>query len=235
MSNRVSLYVAAGEDLQAVRGLAKRELATSRNVKSDWTREEVTAAWRNILVHLNELKKVPPNGLILFASSEGVEVIDPPVPNRSNIYRCGSDFFREPLDTMQDEAAGPKYGMILIDNNEATVAWFRGETVIPLWHDFSGIQGKHRMGGQSSSRFSRGHEEERKQWWRKIADVAKQSLLPLEATKLLIAGPGFIKRDLIDDHVLDYRFSILAIVDAEYVDDVAGPREAISRWKTEPR
>ena len=232
MTNRVSLYIAAGSDLQAVRNLAKREQAASRNVKSDWVRTEVVAAWRNILVFLNELAEIPEKGLILFSSSEGVEAIEPPVPNRSNIYRCGSDFYREPLDAMADEASGEKTGMILIDNAEATVAWFRGETAVPLWHDFSGIQGKHRMGGMSSARFGRGHEEQRKQWWRKVADVASQSFFSLGITRVLVAGPGFIKHDMLDDHVLDSRLTVNAVIDAEYVDDVAGPREALARWRT---
>jgi peptide chain release factor 1 len=231
MTNTVSLYIAAGSGLQHARNLAKRELAGSRSVKSDWTRTEVEAAWQQILVYLNGLREVPPKGLIIFASSGEFEVVEPPVPNRSNIYRCGSAFFREPLERMYDESAGEKTGLILIDNNEATLAWFRGETIVALWHDFSGIMGKHQMGGQSSARFQRGHEEQRKQWWRKIADVAKQSLLPLDITKLLVAGPGFIKRDMLNDGVLDYRFVVIAVVDAEYVDDVAGPREALARWK----
>jgi len=137
-----------------------------------------------------------------------------------------------PLEQLADEAAGEKYGMILIDTNEATVAWFRGETVVPLWHDFSGIMGKHGQGGQSQRRFERGHEEQRKQWWRKIAEVAKQSFLASGITKVLVCGPGFTKQDMVKDNVLDYRFQVLALVDCEYTDDVAGPREAILRWKS---
>ena len=84
MTNTVSLYLAAGSDLQHARNLAKRELAGSRSVKSDWTRTEVETAWRQILVYLNDLKEVPPKGLIIFASSSEFEVIETPVPNRSN-------------------------------------------------------------------------------------------------------------------------------------------------------
>lgn len=232
MSNRVSLYLAAGSDLQRARSLAYREMAVSQNVQDKWTRHEVIAAWRNILHYLDGLRKVPPNGLILFADSSGVEAIDPPAPCRSNIYRCGSDFYREPLDALYDEAAGPKTGLVLIDTNEATVAWFRGDTVVPLWHDFSGVMGKHQAGGMSSARFGRGHEEQRKQWWRNVADIANQSFISLGIDEIIIAGPGFIKRDMIDDRVLDYRLRVAAVVDAEYVDDVAGPREALARWRT---
>ena len=217
--------------MSAVRNLSKREQAATRNVKSDWVRSEVQAAWRNILVHLQGLRRVPENGLILFASSDGIEAIDPPVPNRSNIYRCGSDFYREPLDAMADEAAGPKTGLILIDNAEATVAWFRGETVVPLWHDYSGVIGKHRMGGASSARFQRGHEEQVKEWQRKVAEIANEAFIPLGIANVLIAGPGWRKRALIEDCVLDYRLRVIGIVDCEYVDDVAGPREALARWR----
>lgn len=229
--NKVSLYLAAGSNIQRARSLAHREMDVTSNVRNKWTRNEVTAAWRNILRHLDGLKKVPPNGLVLFADSSGVEAVEPPVPCPSNIYRCGSDFFREPLDVLRDEAAGPKTGLVLIDTNEATVAWFRGETWISLWHDFSGIMGKHGAGGQSQRRFERGHEEQRKQWWRKVADVANQSFLALGIADVIAAGPGFIKHDMLEDHILDYRLRVVAVVDAEYVDDVAGPREALARWR----
>ena len=231
MTNRVSLYIAAGSDLSAVRNLAKREQAATRNVQSDWVRTEVQGAWRNILVHLSGLQKIPPNGLVLFASSDGVEAIEPSVPNHSNIYRCGSDFDRAPLEAMADEAAGPKTGMILIDNAEATVAWFRGDTVVSLWHDYSGVMGKHSRGGMSSARFQRGHEEEAKQWQRKVAGVANDIFLPMGIRDVLVGGPGWRKHALVEDGKLDYRLMVVGIQDAEYCDDVAGPREALARWR----
>jgi len=231
MTNMVSLYVSANSDLQAIRNLAKRELVTSGNVRSDWTRTEVRAAWRNILVHLNGLRKIPLTGLVLFASSDGIEVIEPPVPCRANIYRCGSEPFREPLEAMVDEASGPKTGLILIDNAEATIAWFRGETVVVLWHDYSNVMGKHRMGGQSSARFQRGHEEQLKEWMRKVADIVNATLVPLGVIKLVVAGPGFRKQEFIKDGKVHYLLNVVAIVDCEYVDEIAGPREALARWR----
>jgi peptide subunit release factor 1 (eRF1) len=49
---------------------------------------------------------------------------------------------------------------------------------------------------------------------------------------VLMAGPGFRKREMVEDGCLDYRLRVTGIQDAEYTDDVAGPREAISRWKS---
>lgn len=231
MTNTVSLYLAAGSDLQHARNLAKRELAGSRSVKSDWTRTEVETAWRQILVYLNDLKEVPPKGLIIFASSSEFEVIEPPVPNRSNIYKCGSTFFREPLEAMYDEAAGEKTGLILIDSNGGSISWFRGDTVIPLWEEDSMVLGKHRMGGQSQARFQRGHDEQIKTWLRKVADMANQTLLPMGVTNLLVGGPAFMKHRLVEDGHLDYRFQILGFADCGYTDPIAGAREALFRWK----
>jgi len=232
VTNRISLYVAADSTLQNVKNLAKREQIASRNVQSNWTRTEVQAAWRNILTYLAGLKEIPPNGLVLFASSEGVEAIEPPTRNMSNQYKCGTDFYREPLDALRDLAQGEKYGLILIDNNEAAIAWWRGEVFVSLWHEFSGVMGKHRMGGQSQARFQRGHREQVKQWQRKVAGVANELLFQsMGITKALVAGPGFCKRELVEDRYLDYRLHVMGIVDAEYCEDVAGPREALARWK----
>lgn len=50
MTNKVSLYIAAGSDVQAVRNLIKREQVSSENVKDNWTRQQVQAALRNALV-----------------------------------------------------------------------------------------------------------------------------------------------------------------------------------------
>lgn len=231
MSNRVSLYLSAGSDLQRARSLAHREMTVTSNVQDKWTRNEVTAAWRNILRHLDGLRKVPPNGLVLFADSAGVEVIEPPVPCRSNIYRCGSDFHRGPLDALYDEAAGPKTGLVLIDGGEATVGWFRGDTFVALWHEYSYVMPKHHKGGQSSQRFQRGREEQLKEWMRKVADNANRLLIPLGIDEILIAGPAHRKAFFVEDGRLDYRLKVIGLVDCGYVDDVAGPREALARWR----
>lgn len=231
MSNTVSLYVAADSTLQAARNLIQRETVSASNVKSQWTRQETQSALRRILRYLDELREIPKNGLVLFASSSDLEIIEPPTPCRMNVYKCGSEFYKEPLMQMYDEAAGPKTGFILIDTNESTVGWYRGETFVSLWHDYSGIPGKHRMGGQSSQRFSRGHEEQRKEWWRKVADKANEIMLPLGIVDVLVGGPAHIKHDLVEDGVLDYRLRVIGFVSHGYVDDVYGPRECLEMWR----
>jgi peptide subunit release factor 1 (eRF1) len=50
MIDKVSLYIAAGSNLQAVRAMVKREQVSSGNVKDRGTRERVQSALRNILV-----------------------------------------------------------------------------------------------------------------------------------------------------------------------------------------
>jgi len=50
MTNRVSLYIAAESNLQAVKNLIKREQVSSGNVKDNWTRQQIQSALRNLLV-----------------------------------------------------------------------------------------------------------------------------------------------------------------------------------------
>lgn len=168
---------------------------------------------------------------MLFASSNGVETVVPPVPNRANIYRCGSDFYTAPLDSMRDDAAGEKTGLVLIDNSEATVAWFRGDTVVALWHGYGQAMPKTHMGGMSQRRYQRQHDEAVKAWQRQVARVANEALLPMGIREVLVAGPGFRKREMVEDGALDYRLRVIGVQDAEYTDDVAGPREALARWR----
>lgn len=228
----MSLYVPASADLQAIRNLIKKEQVSSANVKSKWVREETGTALRNILHYLNGLKTIPEKGLILFASSSGVEVIDPPVPCRISVYKCGSEFYRKPLEAMYDCSRGTWNGMILLDSKEAVVAKFRGDNITVLWYeDYSGVPPKHDMGGSSKARFQRAREEAYKQWLRKVADKANQIFLEQGVVDILLAGPGFAKDSLEKDGHIDYRLKIIGTVSCEYTDDVAGPREALSRWK----
>lgn len=231
MSNTVSFYVSANSTLQAAKNLIKRELVSASNVKSQWTRQETQAALRQILRYLDELREIPEKGLIIFASSSDLEVIEPPLPNRHNIYKCGSEFYREPLNALYDDAAGEKMGLILIDDREATVAWFRGSSVVVLWHEYGQAMPKTHMGGMSQRRYQRQHDEAVKAWQREVSDIANELFMPLGIVKVLVAGPGWRKRALVEDGKLDYRLKVIGIVDAEYVDDVAGPREALARWK----
>lgn len=231
MTNKVSLYISADSNLQQTRNMIKSEIQSAKNIQSDWTRTEVGGALRKILAQLNEMKKVPTKGIIIFASSESAELVEPPVTNYSNIYRCGSDFYKEPLKLMKDEEAGEKYGMILIDNKEATIAWFRGKSFVSLWHGDSRVMGKHSKGGQSQRRFERDHEEQLKKWQRKIADKANQIFQDMKITNIIVGGPAYRKRKFVDDNYLDYRIKVMAIVDCEYVEDVVGPRECLVRWK----
>ena len=231
MSNLVSLYISAGSDLQSVRRLIQREQVTSTNVQDRWTRQEVGSALRNLLHYLNNFKEVPPNGLILFASSSGVESIELLVPCRVNMYKCGSEFYRGPLDAMQDEAAGEKYGLIVIDNVEATIAWWRGNTIVPLWHEFGQAMPKTHMGGMSQRRYQRQHDEAVKHWQRKVSAMANEIFIPMGVRKVLVAGPGFRKNSMVDDGKLDYRIEVIGIQDCGYADEIAGPREALARWR----
>lgn len=63
----VSYYIPSGYAIQNVRTHLVNELATSQNIKSKQTRNDVQSALKSMQANLT---RVPPNGLAVFASSE---------------------------------------------------------------------------------------------------------------------------------------------------------------------
>lgn len=167
---------------------------------------------------------------MLVSTEDGLRVLPTPSRCLTTLYRCGAEPYLEPLRAMEDGARGPWLGMILIDQKEATISRFRGAVHEVLWHsDWSGVPPKHAMGGQSQHRFQANHANAVLRWLREVADRAKESFLSRGVRDLVLAGPGFCKRDLLKDGGLDYRFRVVRVVDQEYVDGVYGPRECLQR------
>lgn len=230
MTNKVSMYIRPDTDVIKLRARIKSELNSSTNIKSDWTRHEIEQALTKIQTYLSDIKEIPKKGIIIFSSSTNIELIDPPIPVRSNIYRCGSDFYKDELSSLEDESKGEKIGMIIIDTNECTLAWFRGDTPIPLWYKEAHIMGKHKSGGQSFRRFERDREAQIHEFMVKIKEALISEFNNLKITKVLVAGPGHRKNKFIERY-LPKKFSVIDKIDCEYTDDVYAPREVLRRFK----
>ena len=83
------------------------------------------------------------------------------------------------------------YGLIVIDRSEATLGFLRGKKITVIRNFASLVPSKHRMGGQSAQRFERLIEISANEFYKKTADIATESLLPLEGLQgILIGGPG---------------------------------------------
>lgn len=66
----VSYYIADQSDLSHCNSLITKELGTSSNIKSKTTRKEVQSGLRSIQHYLRRLKKIPKNGIAIFAGKE---------------------------------------------------------------------------------------------------------------------------------------------------------------------
>ncbi len=152
----ISVYIPAGYDLNAITTHLAQEQGTATNIKSKQTRDNVIAALEKIIQHLKTYDKTPANGLAAFAGNvaerEGQQdfrawSIEPPIPQNQRLYRCDKTFVLEPLAELADDKT--MYGLVVIDMRDATLAFLKGKTIIPITTTHSEVPGKTRAGGQS--------------------------------------------------------------------------------------
>ena len=225
---KITLYVKAGASIKKWRKFISKEIALARNIKSKDTRDSVFLSLRAIRNELQAMKRIGDQGIVFFAESGNVDSQIPPQPISFSSYFCGNKFITDPLDDIIDQSKGAYTGIVVIDAKEASIGVARGQMVLGLHHKFSTVMGKHRQGGQSAARFSRGHEEQLKEWRRKIASLAKDLWKEYQISKIIVGGPGFEKQRLAKEK--DLKGFQIATVANEYCDDVYGLREAWQRF-----
>jgi len=237
----VSVYVPAGFSLINVLNQLGEEAGTASNIKSKTTMKNVTGALEKTIQHLRLFKQTPLNGLAIFCGNvserEGVQdlkvwSVEPPEPLAIRLYRCDKEFITEPLENL----IAPKdiYGLIVIDNREATIATLKGDRYNILTKLTSGYHGKHRAGGQSHSRFERIIKNESHEFKVRVAEHATTAFLPnlKDLRGIIIGGPAGTKDDFVQGDFLHHelRKKIIAVKDITYTDE-SGIRELIDRSK----
>lgn len=196
----VSVFVPPDKLISDVANYLRGEYSQSSNIKSQSTRKHVQGAIESILQRLKYYKQPPPNGLVFFTGHKATEadqtamvayVLEPPEPVASFLYRCDSKFYTEPLHEMLLEKQ--TYGLVVIDQAEATLGLLRGKRIETLKNVQSLVPRKHRMGGQSARRFERLHEQAIHEFFKKIGDLMTEAFLGRDLRGILIAGPGYTK------------------------------------------
>ncbi len=154
----ISVYIAAGYDVNSVQRQLEAEKSTAKNIKSTTTRNNVIDALEKIVRYLKGLKRTPENGLGLFCGNvskvEGQSdlqlwTIEPPQPLKTRLYRCDKDFVLEPLRIMLE--VSEVFGLLVMDRKEATIGMLEGKRIEVLQKMTSGIPSKIRAGGQCLS------------------------------------------------------------------------------------
>jgi len=232
----VSVYVPPDKLISDVANYLRGEYSQSSNIKSQSTRKHVQGAIESILSRLKYFKQPPPNGLVFFTGHKAIDadqtsmvayVLEPPEPVPSFLYRCDSKFFTEPLHEMMVERQ--TYGLVVIDQGEATLGLLRGKRIEMLKNVQSLVPRKHRMGGQSAHRFERGHELAIHEFFKKIGDLMTDAFLSRELAGILVAGPGYTKEEFAKGNYIHHELAkklITPYFDVGYTDE-NGLREIV--------
>jgi len=225
----ITVYVPGGFDINIITRQLEAEKSTAANIKSTSTRKNVQEALESLIRVTKSMKQTPKNGLGLFAGNvsqtEGqdnfiVETFEPPEELSIRLYRCDQTFVLEPLDEMLEEKE--VYGLIVIERNEATLGLLIGKKIKVLHKFDSYIPGKTNKGGQSAARYARIREGMAKEFFRKIAEIAKQEFLHFKELKgILIGGPGPTKEEFLKEGNLntELKEKILGVKDIGYADE----------------
>jgi peptide chain release factor subunit 1 len=233
----VSVYVPVGYSLNDIMTQLKNEQGTAINIKSKSTKKNVLGALERIIQHLRIYKKTPENGLALFSGNvseqEGapnikIWAIEPPEKLNVKLYWCDQKFELEPLKDMVAEKE--LFGLVVMDNKEASVAVLRGKKIELLRKLDSIVPGKTGKGGQSAQRFERVREGLINDFYKQIADTIKERFEVKKLKGIILGGPGPAKNDFFDGDYLQTNIKklILGIKNTGYTDE-QGLEELVER------
>jgi peptide chain release factor subunit 1 len=205
----VTVYIPSGFSLDIIRGQLSEEKSTASNIKDRNNRKNVIDALEKISNELRLIGFTPKNGLVVFCGNvsdkEGepdikVWEVEPPQRSDIRLYRCDQRFIIDPLKSMYQQ--GNSYGLIVLDNREATFGILEGANITSLKHIKSLVPGKFSKGGQSAQRFAREREGLIRDFYKEIADTAKDLFFDKDLAGILVGGPGPAKENFLDSGYL---------------------------------
>lgn len=229
----ISLYIPPGRQIHEIMSQLRSEYSQAQNIKSKQTMKNVTSALESAMSRLKQFKDPGTNGLVIFVGARALggdqtkmvqHVIIPPTPISLMKYHCDSNFFLEPLEAMLKEHNN--YGLVVLDRQEATLGFLRGQAVQVVTNMQSMVPNKHAKGGQSARRFERITEDIADKWFQKIGEVANEIFLPeLEKGDLkgvLVGGPGPTKEYWLETKYMNHELHKRIIgqpIDTGYTDE----------------
>jgi len=225
----VSVYVPAGYEIIKIIQHLQQEQGTAENIKDKNTRLHVIDSLERAIRHLRLYKKTPENGLAIFAGNiaaqEGktdlkVWSIEPPDPITTRLYRCDQTFV---LDILKEQLeVKDYYGLIVIDNREATIGLLKGTLIIELNNMTSGVPGKIKAGGQSQQRFARLREGAAHDFYQRVSEHANKEFYNKPEIKgIILGGPGPTKYTFLDGNYLnnEVKKKVIGVKDLSYTDE----------------
>ena len=219
----ISIYIPPYYNPIEVTSKLREEAGQAMNIKSKQTRKNVTGAIERLLHALKGFRAVPEHGIAFFCGNinDKIELysLTPPEPLTLQTYRCDSTFFTEPLEDLLE--AKETYGLLVVDRREATIALLKGKSIKIVKHMHSQVPGKHRAGGQSSSRFESLIEIAAHAWFKKVGTLANMTFSKQGVTVVLLGGPGPTKHSFLKGNFLsnEVKKKVEATIDTGYTDE----------------
>ncbi len=233
----VTVYVPAGFSLDIIRSHLLGEKSTASNIKDRNNRKNVIDALEKIVNELRLVRTTPKNGLVVFCGNvsdkEGepdirIWDVEPPQKSDVRLYRCDQYFITAPLKSMFQQ--GNSYGLLVMDNREATFGLLEGARITVLKHIKSLVPGKFSKGGQSAMRFAREREGLIRDFYKEIAETAKGLFFSKNLTGLLVGGSGPAKDNFLESGYLVTALKniVKGVKSISYTDE-SGLEELVSR------
>ncbi|MFX0060984.1 MAG: hypothetical protein ACFFC7_02220 [Candidatus Hermodarchaeota archaeon] len=229
----VSLYVPRNYAISDLIREISDEITRAANIRSLTTRERVNNALKSVLDYLRiqSQRKSPPFGFAIFANAKGViaQVNFPKNrPNLKKVFVVDSFFYTDLLYE-------PKYGLLVLDENNATIALFKGGQ-FEIIKTIRGIQNYHTKRAIIED-FHQLNEEEIRFLTRVAQDVKEAFIKRFRTVEnvlvegIVIGGLGSFKINFLKENFLDARLNerVLKIVDICYSADEVGVKELIER------
>jgi len=213
-SSLTTLYVPHDKNLVDVINFLRQEYETAGNIKDKTNRKMVQDNIQSLIGELQKIKKLPPNGLAMFIGHATVgegqfqevhEVFEPPLPIKQFIYICGKEFYLEPLKEM----ARPRniIAVILLEAGHYTLGLIKGKHIEIIKEEDYYVIGKFKKGGQSARRFERLREEQVNNFYKHLAKIINESLLPIlnQVDAIVFGGNTIRVQEFLEKELLDYR------------------------------
>lgn len=222
----ITLYIRKDTPIPKVLGLLKKEAILIDNIKSRETRSYLKTAMTSVQTFLSRIPD-PHKPLIIVANESELVYTDDILVDR-DWYRCGSEFYSEPLEEQKARNLWP-IGIICLDTKEATIGYVSDRVQI-LKYMTSGIPGKSHKGGSSQRRYEREREMAVAAFFKRIGDAAKLFIENYPIEELLISGCGQTKNEFLAAKYLDYRLKAKAseTLDTQYTGE-HGVRETLHK------
>jgi len=220
-TSAITLIIGAGCDINRSNKMLTEELSAGTNVKSKENRLSVLSALTSTQQRLKRYNRIPDNGLIIFCGEMLMDDkvkkvtfdIVPFKPIHKSLYKCDNKFHTEALAELL--GCDSKFGFLIIDGNGTLYGTVKGSNREVL-HKFSvDLPKKHGRGGQSALRFARLRLEKRRNYLRKVGELATQFFIADDKPNikgLIVAGSADFKLALVkSSDLFDPRLSAVLV------------------------